>query len=168
MDEALAIVRPLLAGETVTFEGTFFQVRDTTILPALPAPVPIVVGGRSAAALRRAGLHGDGWLGVWVSPERFAAATAEAEAIAAAAGRVDVVWHHWLQVWCGFGPDRENATRRLADAMEHLYRVPFAGFDRYSPRGTAEDVAESLIPYVDAGCRSINLIPIAADVDEML
>ena len=29
-------------------------------------------------------------------------------------------------------------------------------------------MAESLIPYLDAGCRSINLIPIAADIDEMI
>jgi alkanesulfonate monooxygenase SsuD/methylene tetrahydromethanopterin reductase-like flavin-dependent oxidoreductase (luciferase family) len=168
MDEALAIVRPLLAGETVTFDGEFFQVREAAILPALPTRVPIVVGGRSKAALRRAGVYGDGWLGLWVSPERFAAATSEVEAVAAAAGRSDVNWHHGLQIWCGFGSDRDDATPRLAAAMEHLYRVPFANFDRYSPRGTPEDVAEALIPYLDAGCRSINLIPAAGDIDESI
>ena len=128
MDEALAIVRPLLAGETVTFDGAFFQVHDAAVLPALAAPVPIVVGGRSAAALRRAGVYGDGWLGVWVSPKRFAAATTEVEAIASSDGRAGVVWRHGLQVWCGFGPDREEAAGRLAHAMEQLYRVPFTNF----------------------------------------
>jgi alkanesulfonate monooxygenase SsuD/methylene tetrahydromethanopterin reductase-like flavin-dependent oxidoreductase (luciferase family) len=168
MDEALTIVRPLLAGETVTFNGEFFHVRDAAILPAPPAPVPIVVGGRSAVALRRAGVHGDGWLGVWVSPERFRAATTEVESVAAAAGRSGVKWHHGLHVWCGFGSDPNDATPRLANAMERLYRVPFANFDRYSPRGTPEDVAEALIPYLDAGCRSLNLIPTACDIDESI
>jgi alkanesulfonate monooxygenase SsuD/methylene tetrahydromethanopterin reductase-like flavin-dependent oxidoreductase (luciferase family) len=168
MDEALAIVRRLLAGETVSFDGEFFQLRDAAVLPAVPAPVPIVVGGRSKAALRRAGVHGDGWLGVWVSPERFAAATSEVQSVAAAAGRCRVNWHHGLQVWCGFGSGPDEATPRLARAMEQLYRVPFANFDRYSPRGTAEDVAEALIPYLDAGCRSINIIPTAGDIDESI
>jgi alkanesulfonate monooxygenase SsuD/methylene tetrahydromethanopterin reductase-like flavin-dependent oxidoreductase (luciferase family) len=167
-DEALAIIRPLLTGETVSFDGEFFHLRDAAILPGIPAPVPIVVGGRSTAALRRAGVYGDGWLGVWVSPERFAAATSEVQSIAAAAGRGDVDWHHGLQVWCGFGSDPDDATPRLATAMERLYRTPFANFARYSPRGTAEDVAEALLPYLDAGCRSINLIPTAADIDESL
>jgi alkanesulfonate monooxygenase SsuD/methylene tetrahydromethanopterin reductase-like flavin-dependent oxidoreductase (luciferase family) len=168
MNESLAIIRSLLAGETVSFDGEFFQLRDAAILPAPSTPVPILVGGRSEAALRRAARHGDGWWGVWVSPERFAAATAEVESVAAAAGRTGVSWQHGIQVWCGFGSDPEDATPGLAAAMEQLYRVPFANFDRYSPRGTAEDVAEALSPYLDAGCRSINLIPAAASIDEAI
>jgi hypothetical protein len=38
-----------------------------------PSPrIPLIVGGRSDAAVTRAARLGDGWLGIWVSPRRFA------------------------------------------------------------------------------------------------
>jgi hypothetical protein len=45
--------------------------------------------------------------------------------------------------------------------MEGFHHVPFGKFERYSPCGTARQIAESLRPYVEAGCRSFNLIPVA-------
>src|ERR1700735_4883857 len=70
MDEALDIVRRLLAGETVSHQGEFFQLAQARLQPVLDEPVPLVVGGRSEAALRRAGRLGDGWLGIWTTAER--------------------------------------------------------------------------------------------------
>jgi alkanesulfonate monooxygenase SsuD/methylene tetrahydromethanopterin reductase-like flavin-dependent oxidoreductase (luciferase family) len=166
MDESLSIVRRLLAGEAVTYAGQFFQIRDARIAPAPSPPVPILVGGRSPRAARRAGLHGDGWIGVWVTPDRFTATTAEVEQTGERAGRRGVPWQHELLAWCGFGVTREDARNRVAGPMEQLYRIPFERFERYTPHGTPTDVAEALLPYVDAGCRSINLVAQAADPDE--
>jgi hypothetical protein len=45
--------------------------------------------------------------------------------------------------------------------MEGFYRIPFASFARYCPAGPPEKVAEQLAPYLDAGCRDINLIAVA-------
>jgi hypothetical protein len=42
--------------------------------------------------------------------------------------------------------------------MEGFYATPFERFERYAPHGRADDVAAAAVPYVDAGCRSINLI----------
>lgn len=87
MDECLAIVRELLTGKPVTYHGQFFNLEEAVIAPA-PAPeIPIIVGGRSDAAIRRAGRLGDGWLGIWNSPRRFAAAIELAAEEAARAGR---------------------------------------------------------------------------------
>ena len=36
-------------------------------------------------------------------------------------------------------------------------------FERYSPYGTPEDVAEFLSPYIEAGCSAFNVIPCAGD-----
>src|SRR5579872_5782146 len=71
MDECLTVVRQLLTGKAVTFHGTFFDLDEAVISPAPAMPVPIVVGGRSDAAIRRAGRLGDGWLGIWNSPRRL-------------------------------------------------------------------------------------------------
>jgi alkanesulfonate monooxygenase SsuD/methylene tetrahydromethanopterin reductase-like flavin-dependent oxidoreductase (luciferase family) len=159
MDEALTLVRAFMRGEPVSFDGRFFAVDDAAIRPApQPAP-PVIVGGRSDAALRRAGRLGEGWIGVWVSPQRFADATQLVAHSAAEHGRGDVEWRHVLQLWAGFGPDRESARRRVAGAMERSYQLAFDRFERYVPAGTPDDVAEALVPYLDRGCRRFNIVP---------
>ncbi len=163
MDESMTVLRRLLAGEAVTLDGDFFTLNEAAVLPAPSRPVPIVVGGRSTAALRRAALLGDGWLGIWVSPERFAHAVAEVTDAAEAAGRTQIDWKHGMTVWCGFGDDRRDGEAAVSRAMEGLYGLPFAKFDRYVPRGTPADVADALRQYVDAGCRTFNLLAQCTD-----
>jgi len=46
-----------------------------------------------------------------------------------------------------------------------MYGIAFERFERYSPCGTPETIAEFLAPYVGAGCRTFNLIACAADLD---
>ena len=159
MNECLAIVRELLTGKPVTYHGTFFDLDEVIIAPAPAEAIPIIVGGRSDAAIRRAGRFGDGWLGIWNSPRRFAAAVELATEEAARAGRPDPPRQHAMQVWCGLADSKEAARACLAPAMEAFYQLPFERFEKYCPYGTANDVAEFLAPYVAAGCTAFNLIP---------
>jgi alkanesulfonate monooxygenase SsuD/methylene tetrahydromethanopterin reductase-like flavin-dependent oxidoreductase (luciferase family) len=165
MDESLGVLRALLSGAPVTHHGEFFDLDDALILPAPQLPIPIVVGGRSDAALRRAGRLGDGWIGIWNSARRFEEATAIIDDTAAAAGRQNVEWQHAMQVWCGIGSDPAAGRAEVAPAMEGMYNIPFERFERYSPCGTPETIAEFLAPYVAAGCRTFNLLACAADLD---
>lgn len=157
MDESLTVLRELLTGRPVTHHGEFFDLTDALVLPAPATPIPIVVGGRSDAAVRRAGRLGDGWLGIWNSPTRFAAAVE-----LAGPGR------HAMQVWCGIADTKAAARDCLAPAMQAFYGLPFERFERYCPYGTAEDVAEFLAPYVAAGCAEFNLIPQSPDHDQAI
>jgi alkanesulfonate monooxygenase SsuD/methylene tetrahydromethanopterin reductase-like flavin-dependent oxidoreductase (luciferase family) len=159
MNECLAIVRELLTGKPVTYHGTFFDLDEVIIAPAPAEAIPIIVGGRSDAAIRRAGRLGDGWLGIWNSPRRFAAAVELAAEEAARTGRPDPPRQHAMQVWCGLADSKEAARACLAPAMEAFYQLPFERFEKYCPYGTADDVAEFLAPYVAAGCTAFNLIP---------
>ena len=163
MDESLHVVRRLLAGETVSERGRFFDLDGAVIAPAPATPTPIIVGGRSDQAIRRAGRLGDGWLGIWNSPRRFVEATTAAGEAAAAAGRADYPARHAMQVWCGFADTREEARGYVAPAMRAFYGLPFERFEKYTPYGTPADVAEFLAGYVEAGCAEFNLIPQAAD-----
>jgi len=165
MDECLTVLRSLLTGTPVTFHGEFFDLDDAVILPAPLSPVPLIIGGRSDAAVRRAALLGDGWIGVWNSAKRFAEVVESIDEQANAAGRADHPRAHTMQVWCGIADDRAHARKLLATAMEGFYQIPFERFERYSPCGTADDVAEFLAPYVAAGCTSFNLIPQSPDAE---
>ena len=167
-DESLGILRALLAGESVTHHGDFFDIDDVTILPPPPRPVPIVVGGRSDAALARAGRLGDGWLGVWVSPQRFTDALETVHAHADTAGRRGVGWRHGLQVWCAFGDSVESATAVLAPEMERLYKTPFERFAKWCPAGPPEVVAEVVARYAEAGAHDVSLIAVAETPDESI
>jgi alkanesulfonate monooxygenase SsuD/methylene tetrahydromethanopterin reductase-like flavin-dependent oxidoreductase (luciferase family) len=168
MDECLTVVRQLMTGKAVTFHGTFFDLEEAVIAPPPAEPVPLIIGGRSDAAIRRAGRLGDGWLGIWNSPRRFAAAAEIAAQEAALAGRSDPPSRHAMQVWCGLADSRSAARACLAPAMEAFYQLPFERFERYCPYGTAQDVAEFLAPYAAAGCAEFNLIPQSPDHDHAI
>jgi alkanesulfonate monooxygenase SsuD/methylene tetrahydromethanopterin reductase-like flavin-dependent oxidoreductase (luciferase family) len=157
-NESLAIIKGLLAGESVTFEGLEFSVQDAIIRPTPQTPIPVVVGGRSDAALTRTAKFGEGWLGVWCSAGRFSQAIASVQEQAEALGRNDVDWMHGYQPWVGL--DRHNGDAAHASVkagMEAFYRIPFEKFERYTPSGTPAQVAEQLAPYIESGCRLFNL-----------
>ena len=168
MDESLQILRGLGEGTPVTFDGEFFSLDEALILPAPSPRVPLIVGGRSDAAARRAGKFGDGWLGIWVSPRRYRGVCDQIAGEASEAGRDPSAFEHALNVWCGFASTREAARKPLAAQMQAFYQMPFEPFERYSPYGTPEQVAEFLSPYIESGCSRFNVIPCADDPDSAI
>jgi alkanesulfonate monooxygenase SsuD/methylene tetrahydromethanopterin reductase-like flavin-dependent oxidoreductase (luciferase family) len=164
-DESLALLRQLGTGEPVTSIGEFFQVDEAIIRPAIDPAIPILIGGRSDAALARTARIGDGWIGAWCSVRRFTEAVTGIEEMAAASGRLDVPWIHGYQPWVGVAETAARARELVAAEMEAFYKVPFEAFEKYVPYGTADDVAAALRPYVDAGCSVMNLKIVAEDDD---
>lgn len=66
-DEAIEIVRRVCAGngpEWVEFHGKYYDFDKVMIAPAPDSAVPILVGGHSEPALRRAAQRCDGWISV--------------------------------------------------------------------------------------------------------
>jgi alkanesulfonate monooxygenase SsuD/methylene tetrahydromethanopterin reductase-like flavin-dependent oxidoreductase (luciferase family) len=159
-DECLTVLKGVAGGASYDFDGKFFSFERAIIQPPPEPAIPIVIGGRVDASLERAARFGDGWLAVWVSPERFASATAQVNARALALGRPRPVLHG-LQLWAGIDDNRDRARARLARGMENFYHVPFERFEKYSPYGTAAEVADFLARYRDAGCELFNIMPIA-------
>ncbi|WP_433348936.1 TIGR03619 family F420-dependent LLM class oxidoreductase [Microtetraspora malaysiensis] len=62
MDEAIEVVRGLTSGDYFEYHGEFFDLPPVKMSPAPTVPIPILVGGHSEAALRRAARLGDGWM----------------------------------------------------------------------------------------------------------
>ncbi|HEX6659935.1 MAG TPA: LLM class flavin-dependent oxidoreductase [Ilumatobacter sp.] len=161
-DACLDVVLPLLAGDTVTSDDPELPIPGATIRPTPDPPVPVIVGGRSDAALRRAGRVGDGWLALWHTPERVARGIEAVEAAAAEYGRAQLVRRYGYTVWCGLDGDRDRAHGMVATAMEALYHQPFTSFARYTPAGTPRHVADALGPYLDTGIGDVVVIGVAA------
>lgn len=63
LDEMLEIIARLLEGGDVEYRGQHYTVPPCRMRPVPERPVPVMVGGHSERALRRAARH-DGWLGV--------------------------------------------------------------------------------------------------------
>jgi probable F420-dependent oxidoreductase len=61
-DEMLDIIGRLMAGETVEYHGKFHDFPRLQMSPGVTRPVPILIGGRSPAAYKRAARF-DGWIG---------------------------------------------------------------------------------------------------------
>jgi len=60
-EEAFEIIRRLLAGERVTFEGAFYTVRDAVLLPEPARRVPLMIGGHGPRLLAATLPHVDAW-----------------------------------------------------------------------------------------------------------
>jgi probable F420-dependent oxidoreductase len=63
LDETIEVMKKLWTGRSVDHKGEFFEFENALMSPKPPAAVPILSGGASPAALRRAARN-DGWLGV--------------------------------------------------------------------------------------------------------
>lgn len=62
MDECIEIIRGLCAGGYFEYHGEFYDIPKIKLTPSPTLPLPILVGGHSDAALRRAVRLSDGWM----------------------------------------------------------------------------------------------------------
>lgn len=90
-EEAFEVIRRLVAGERVTYEGDVVQVDDAVLLPPPARRLRLMVGSTGRRVLTTALPHVDAW-NTWFdwygnTPDGFAARNAEIDAIAAGVGR---------------------------------------------------------------------------------
>ncbi|WP_236792357.1 LLM class F420-dependent oxidoreductase [Amycolatopsis sp. GM8] len=69
LDEQVRLLRMLWADDVVSLDGRFHRIDRVAISPRPDKPIPLVFGGGSATALRRAARLGDGFLFNAPSPE---------------------------------------------------------------------------------------------------
>jgi probable F420-dependent oxidoreductase len=62
LDEMIAILRGLMSGEYFEYHGAHYDIPALKLCPVPERPVPILIGGHSPPALRRAARLGDGWI----------------------------------------------------------------------------------------------------------
>ena len=88
MREAVQVIRGVLSGERVNFEGRFYTIRNYRLgIPPPPRPVRIVLAALGDDMLRLAGEIADGVLLNWIGPRTVPHAIAQLDAGAKRAGR---------------------------------------------------------------------------------
>ncbi|MFG1926492.1 TIGR03854 family LLM class F420-dependent oxidoreductase [Cryptosporangium sp. NPDC048952] len=102
-DEALTVVRRLLAEPAVTFHGDYFSFDDIGLGERPVRPPDIWLGGAVPAALERVGRFGDGWLASRQTVAEAAAGIGSINAAAERAGRAIEQDHFGLSLPVAFG-----------------------------------------------------------------
>jgi len=86
-EEWIRIFRSCWEQDLPQFSGEHYQFRPVHFLPKPVRRIPIWMGGKTAAALRRAGRHGDGWHPARVTLAEIATGIETVKRHATAAGR---------------------------------------------------------------------------------
>jgi probable F420-dependent oxidoreductase len=134
LEETIHLWRHLWSGTHDPFHGRFHDITDFAFEPLpVQSPLPIVVGGRDARALSRAGRLADGYHSSAVGPEGYADRLKVVQEAAAAAGRPTP----WLSA---------------------RVRVEFAPLtDGYAMRSTPEEIAGEIHKFAALGVTHLAL-----------
>jgi probable F420-dependent oxidoreductase len=140
-DEHVAVMRALWTGASVDFDGRFTTLAGANVFPH-PAQesIPIVIGGHTEAAARRAGRLGDGFTpgkGDWPALQRTM------RAAAVDAGRDPDA----IEITRGGALDRDS-VQRMADDGTHRFILPPLAFEPVGLRDALARFADEVMAKV--------------------
>ena len=162
-NEAIGLLRRLWSESGVTHEGRHFQLGPVSIdpKPVQAGGPPILVGGRKAPALRRAGRLGDGYISHMCSAEMYGQNLDAIRRAAERAGRRDVRFQTSAFLFTRLGDDYDECLKTAAATLQMVYNRPFEDAARkYCLLGRTDDCLEQMRAFARAGCRQFILSPL--------
>ena len=170
-DEMLQVMQRLFTEEHVSHHGDFFDFDDVSLLPfpaQKPYP-PIWVSGRSEAAMRRAGVMGDGWYPYLFTVRRIKASNDMVRQYAAEAGR-DLTGFNWgLNQPTAISSDGSEALELAVSNVGERYVTAERSAESIAKAlciaGTPDDCVKAVEERIEAGVEHINLGFLASEPD---
>ncbi len=163
LEEIVTLVRRLLAGESVTHAGRYYNLAGAQISPLPVVPVSLWVAGTVPASAERAGRLGDGWLtGQNASSEQLGEQLTVYHAAAREAGREP---RPVLRRDIFVGETDGDAWAAVNPILKEGYRG--AGSDTLLV-GSAETVVRQLTEYRALGFEDVMVRHIVGDHAQML
>ncbi|MEO8696948.1 MAG: TIGR03619 family F420-dependent LLM class oxidoreductase [Acidimicrobiales bacterium] len=143
-DEMLAIIRLLHTGRNVEFKGEVFTLPPSRMRPVPAEPVPVMIGGDSDVALRRAARH-DGWLGVDYEPEQLPPLIDKLNRYRRELGRESMPFEIFAVAKAGVSLDGIRRLEELGVTMTQDY----AWFYKGEPYSTVQHKKDSMSRFAD-------------------
>jgi alkanesulfonate monooxygenase SsuD/methylene tetrahydromethanopterin reductase-like flavin-dependent oxidoreductase (luciferase family) len=137
-DEALTVIRALLDGRRLTYEGRWVQTDDAVLLPPPERRIPILTASKVGRMARIAATHADIWNGAWVGRPDDPMLVERIDALRRACDEV------------GRDPDEIALTAGVSVSYPDTV-VPSPTRGRGDNEGRPADVAERLADFADAG-----------------
>src|SRR5918992_1055655 len=172
-DEAIRAMRSLLR-EDEEFSGTFYSTAglDLEPRPASPGGPPIWIGSwGSVAGMRRVARLADGWLasGYNTTPAAFREGLALLSSELAAAGRRSEPFPNGIAtMWLYVTESPRDAERVLVDVLASVLDRPAESLRQLAlPIGAAEQCAERISAFAEAGAERVFVLPLADEVRQL-
>ena len=160
LTEGIEVMRKLWSGKPVSHHGKVWNFDDVHMQPApvTPGGPPIWCGGRSEAALRRAGTLADGWMSYVVTPDQFAKGLATIDAARTEAGRAAEPFGTAHLLFTRLEDSYERAWDDATALLSQRYAMDFRkAAARYCAMGNPEAIAATLRKFHAAGVRHVIL-----------
>ena len=169
-DEAIAVLRALLKGESMPDQPRYYPVPPELELapgPCRQGGIPLWIGSwGSSAGLARVARAGDGWLASAynTTPERFSDARAALGLALEDRGRDPKRFPNALAtMWTWVSNDRAEGDRVLANVLAPVLRRDPDELRTQVCVGPAGHCAELLSRYAEAGCERVYLWPLGEE-----
>jgi probable F420-dependent oxidoreductase len=161
LGEAIPLLRKLWSGEPVTYEGRFYQSFNNVPMQPPARQIggpPIWCGGRSDAALARAGRLADGWIAYVVTPDMYKSAVDKIAAAAKSAGRAGAKFGTGHLLFTRLDDTYEKALDTATASLSYRYAMDFRKpAERYAALGSPQQIADRMRAFHAAGVRHITL-----------
>jgi len=169
MEEAIEILRLTSSQEQVSYQGTYTQFTDITVLPRpVQQPIPIWVTANpmpfypkmTERALRRVATYGDGWMTTGNTPDSFAQHLATIHRYASEAGReLGPQFEACLYYNINVNEDREAAFAESKQFLDSYYSVdyPRPYLENWVAFGSPQACIDHVRAFIDAGATTITL-----------
>ena len=160
LSESIEVMRKLWSGQRVSHSGRHFQFEDILMepSPAQHGGPPIWLGGRSDAALRRAAQMADGWMSYVVTPDMYRESLDKIEVEYDRSGRAIEQFVSAHLLFARLDKDYETALNAAVKSLSIRYSMDFQrAAERYCALGTAEQIAQNIQEFFEAGVRYVIL-----------
>jgi probable F420-dependent oxidoreductase len=144
-DDYVGALRALWSEPEASYASPHVSFQRARLTPRPTAPIPIVVGGHSQAAARRAGRIGDGFFPAKGSPEELSALFKTARTSAREAGRDPDALELTVADPAIHGPHGLDLARRYQELGAHRILVPPPSFDVHEIGPGLQDLRERVI-----------------------
>ena len=185
-DEYLDVLRKILHGGSVNYQGHYVQIDNAQMYPGVKAP-PIFIGGGVIAVpepeddrlawgpLQRTARFGDGWMPDWGKPEVIQAGLREIKNFAKKYSRERTDFQIAFSTAFHLANSDEQALRNTAKSIQfseleanvvakYGVRTPQKTLER-SLIGSRKTILNRIEGYVNVGVSHFSLVPLTKDVE---